>query len=378
MAEKAHQLAFMGRIYAVARRVLVGMGPDRDGNASRASSLLSDLRKRVDDEVAQSGQITWGVISNSSPDDPLLDDERWSSLEILLQLPWFQRGWVVRETGLARKCAACWLGGRDVQIARLPSLYQPLTPHLDAYWDRHNDVARIFHEYGPWQPNRPLDYLSRGRYLHFTDRRDIIFAFLDLATSEEPRLSLNYDQPPRKVFHDFAAHYLRTTGDVTLLEYIAHGDQINKNDLASWVPNWDHLDADTYRDDIGDRYGHSSLMPAYGSFRKPEVLDEELLRVHGAVLDTVEDLLDTFHSATTTPRVIFGLWCHVKDDSSLATFSAEFLAGCFAVAISRNGFEVPLGWWGPCKEAYVQQLLHPTFEAGVLQWNGDYQHVEQN
>lgn len=388
--EKTHQLACMGRIYAAARSVLVCMGPDPNEHAPKVSSLLSDLRKRFDDELAHHDEITWDIISSPSPDDPILHDERWSSLETFLHLPWCRRGWVVRETGLAKACEVvwgssmfgwtdlmwtmCWLIGRDVSITQLPSSYFTLASHQDAYWDRHNDTVRIFFWHSPWQPNRLLDYLTRGRSLEFRDRRDSIFAFLDLATSQEPQLNLDYDQSPHKLFHDFAAQYILITGDVTILEYTKHGEQLEQSNLPTWVPSWDYLEADPYLDEVGARYGCSALVSAYGRCRKPEITHEKLLKVHGALFDTAESLSETFYSATTTAQAVFDLWCRVKEHVLFKGYSEVFLVNCFISAITRNSAmtsyqeQVKLS-----KKAYIRELLDTTREAGVFQC----QHMEQ-
>lgn len=396
--EKTHQLDWMGRIYASAHRVLVYMGPDPDDHAPRVKSLLSELRARFDDELAEATEVTWSLISYPLPNDPVLTDPRWTSLDVLLQSTWFQRGWVVREAGLAQACevlwgssnfdwtdlmwTACWLMGRTINIASLPSSYSQMAIHLDAYWDRHNAVVRIFFEDIAWKPNRLLDYLVRGRHLEFTDRRDTVFAFLDLATGNDPHLTLEYDQHPIELCRDFAVQYLHKTGDVTLLEFVAHGDQMTGEDLPTWAPNWDHRTAKTNFDDVSDRYLHSSLMPANGISYKPEILEGGLLRVRGAVFDVVESLTDVFHPSTTTPQAIYDLWCQVQDYSNNNTEtgakSREFLADQFVNVLTDWGKGLPTTKeYLVAKRAYCLELLRPTFTDGVFNWDGTDEHLQQ-
>lgn len=247
--EKAHQVANMGRIYAEAQRVLLYMGPDPLKHAPELGSLLKDMRTSFDRELAKHERLTWNLIPFPSWNDPILLDGRWHSLEIFLHLPWFRRGWVVREAGLARECLvvwgdsdfsledlmwiACWLVGNGVTIDSLPSSYHPLQAHMDTYWDRHNDTVRVFSEVVPLAPNRLLDYISLGRHLDFKDHHDNLFAFFDLANDSANKLRLiaDYSQPSLQIFRTFAIQYLRTTGDVSMLNYIAHDTTVLRNDL---------------------------------------------------------------------------------------------------------------------------------------------------
>lgn len=394
--EKTHQVACMGRIYAAARCVLIYMGPDTTGHASKVSSLLSDLCQRFDDELTQVEKLTWNLISYPSPDDPYLTDGRWGSLRTFFHLPWFQRGWVVREAGLARECeviwgssqfswtdlmwVVCWLRGKDVVIAALPSSYFFRNIHWDAYWGRHNDLARVFFEESPWVPNRLLDYLMQAVTLHFRDRRDSIFAFLDLAASEDVHLSLNYDQAPHKVFRDFTEQYLHMTGDITILEYVAHGDRITQSGLPTWVPNWDVMQESA--SPVANYLGSwqpliSGIMPKHGTFRRPEITNDELLKVHGAIYDTVEDLMDTLRSSTTTPQVVYNLWRRTRTHPSIVAYPAEWFARVFIATLTNYCFRGEKQDWDLGVNAYVHKLLHPTLQAGIFQWTEECEHWSQ-
>ena len=293
----------------------------------------------------------------------------------------------VREAGLAQVCeilwgsssfdwtdlmwTGFWLLGRTIPNPSLSSSYSAMAIHLDAYWDRHNAVVRIFFEHNVWKPNRLLDYLVRGRHLQFTDRRDTLFAFLDLATNNDPYLSLEYHRHPLEIFRDFAAQYLHTTGDVTLLDLVAHGDQMTGKNLPTWAPNWDHLTTTTHLDNRDDGYICSPLMPAIGTSYKPELVDRELLRVRGAVFDGVESLTDILHSSTTTPQAIYDLWCQVQKHSlrnlEIEIYSREFLANHFIDSLTGWGYGLPtLESYLQARGAYAHELMCPTFTEGVF------------
>lgn len=201
------------------------------------------------------------------------------------------------------------------------------------------------------------------------DRHDSIFAFLDLATRDGPRLSLDYHQDPRAGFRDFAAQYLRTVGDVTLLECIAYGHKIVRNDLPTWAPNWNFLDTSHHCEDVLDRNATSPPMPAHGTFRKPEVICEELLKVHGATFDTVEKLTDIFQPSTTTPQAVSDLWCQTREHPSLTALPKDFLVEFFVSILTNGGRGLSTEDLGLGRKAYINELCNPATAAGSSDWN---------
>lgn len=389
--EKAHQVANMGQIYAEARRVLLYMGPDPSRHAPDTKSLLSDMRNYFDRELAKFDTLTWGLIPFPQRDDPILLDSRWHSLEIFLRLPWFRRGWVVREAGLARDClvvwgecefswtdlmrVAHWLLEKDVIIASLPSSYHPIRAHMDAYCDRNIDVVQVFTEAEHLQPNRLLDYLTLGRYLNFKDRRDGLFAFFDLAndSANEIRAIADYSQSLHEIFHTFAIQYLRTTSDVSMLDYISHETELPQTDLPTWVPTWDALttdeDLDSSRIPISP-LRLRTLLPKNGDVRKPEVLNDELLKVHSTMFDSVDFLTEPLKPATTTPEFVFHLWLRVQALSHTSVYTKEGLGQVFVETLIRY----PRGdveEYVSCICAYIDWLIQLPLQTGVVDWTGD-------
>lgn len=97
VVEKGVQVDMMGQLYSRADRVLICLGSnDATGGADRVASLIATV-----DEMIQKGlknikdkSISLPFLSN---DDPILQDEKWSSFRELLEEPWFERGWTVQE-----------------------------------------------------------------------------------------------------------------------------------------------------------------------------------------------------------------------------------------------------------------------------------------
>jgi hypothetical protein len=95
--EKAHQVAMMGRIFRSAERVLIYIGDDDMGHGEHVSSLLDDMRGKIESGLKQAESVQDAF---PYPDDaaPILKDSRWESYSRLLLESWFDRGWVRTST----------------------------------------------------------------------------------------------------------------------------------------------------------------------------------------------------------------------------------------------------------------------------------------
>ena len=161
LAEKGLQIALMGRIYAKAKRVLIYLGDDHDGHAHAAASLLSELNEMVlKNAVGSCNQFPY---LDSDERERLLADERWRPLLAMTEQPWFGRGWVVQEAGLAADAVIIW---GDVEISwrrvtrtwvwmsqrlqqlkiRYPRADLMNVAHLDLYRSRHQlEIKSLYH-----------------------------------------------------------------------------------------------------------------------------------------------------------------------------------------------------------------------------------------
>ena len=82
------QVSKMILIYRNARRVLVWLGPDENGQAAVAFDAILDLdQKKLS---AKPGPPLSAEIEHKQ-------SEQWRSLKWLLSRPWFSRIWVVQE-----------------------------------------------------------------------------------------------------------------------------------------------------------------------------------------------------------------------------------------------------------------------------------------
>lgn len=178
----------MGQIYRHANRVLVHMGNDDHGHGAQVCSLLRELCTIID-SILPSLSIGWNTFPYPRQDEPVLDDPRWDSLLVLLDEPWFTRGWVVREAGLAQTGHIYWGESEftwDALMRTLHWLYKrgvktlyakgffdriPLA-HLEVFEDRHSTYAKMFTVEMTWVNQSLLGYLNLTRQLKLKDPRD--------------------------------------------------------------------------------------------------------------------------------------------------------------------------------------------------------------
>jgi hypothetical protein len=105
--EKGHQVGLMWKIYSKAEIVLICVGVEECGNGPRASSLLTDVNAMIEDTFTKIS-LSPNTFPFPDEDDPLFLDERWTSITTLIRCPWFQRGWVIQEAGLAKRAQILW------------------------------------------------------------------------------------------------------------------------------------------------------------------------------------------------------------------------------------------------------------------------------
>ncbi|RYP19404.1 hypothetical protein DL765_003377 [Monosporascus sp. GIB2] len=257
--EKGQQVALMAKIYRRAKRTLIYLGEDKEGHGKAAVELVGEINRRIE-KTCKNIDMPWTLFPYLNPEDPILSDTRWKSVAALYSSPWFGRGWVVQEAGLAQECLTIW-GQHEIGWAKLmrvdvwtvwyaPSCIQTYdlgipSLHWQSYFARHQNEARFF-----WKKDVPimklLNTLESARVLGLTDARDRIYAFLELLTSDDEegsetglRLHPNYEQDFLGIYQDFAMQHIRTKRKVELLDYVQHTKITLDTELPSWIPRWD-------------------------------------------------------------------------------------------------------------------------------------------
>ncbi|KAH8197230.1 hypothetical protein TruAng_008588 [Truncatella angustata] len=107
--EKGHQVSLMPRIYSLATRVLIWLGPDEDGlegvekTVSEALEFLPPDTHDAAELSRQTEALVNDMLERQQKGQPGLLSHNWKPLASLLERPWFRRKWVVQETSLARE-----------------------------------------------------------------------------------------------------------------------------------------------------------------------------------------------------------------------------------------------------------------------------------
>ncbi|KAH8724792.1 heterokaryon incompatibility protein-domain-containing protein [Phaeosphaeriaceae sp. PMI808] len=327
--EKSHQVAIMGSIYRQASRVLIHMGDDDNNHGQQVASLLSEVCSFTDN-ILPTLPKRWNEFPFPDHDAHILTDPRWESLRLLLDVAWFTRGWVVRETGLAQDGLVLWgtseFGWDSLMrtciwlCKRATTTYYakgfdksvPLA-HIELYEDRNPNFAKLFTDHTTWVEQSLLGYLTLARELNLKDPRDRIYAFLELVHEDrQVRIQPNYKEPFLLVYQRFAIEYIRCSGSIGLLSGVEHNERSLESEIPSWVPRWDiPLTKNGFAFAPPDS-GYQALTSRNKLASKPKVTDEISLKVKGVVIDQVLYASETLDSSTTTTDTISEMWQTIR------------------------------------------------------------------
>ncbi|ROW10126.1 hypothetical protein VMCG_02097 [Cytospora schulzeri] len=334
LKEKGHQVGMMSRIYSEARRVLICLGPDENGYAKDAAGLVS--------EVSQWVQTTLELVNSKRDSFPYTDqdewphsDRRWAALSSMIDLSWFDRGWVVQEASLAQDAIVLWgvteISWIDVMQAfawartRAPVLLMtvnwPSALHTDAYCAKCPPESRALFNFKPFTF---LQILYYGRNLDFEDRRDHIYGFLGLPKAAMVRryLKPNYELPYLQVCFEFASSYINATQDLDLFTCVNHDDDTLLADIPSWAPQW-HVRR------RGNRMLMQSLMKEPilpvskgADYAALATVQGNILKVNGLLIDRIMWTTQVLGYSTSIEEMI-ELWAWFEEhgnDSAYRTF----------------------------------------------------------
>jgi heterokaryon incompatibility protein (HET) len=264
--EKGHQVKKMSAIYEAAKQVLVWLGSDTDGIAEDVFALIRETNKVLFDLLCK--RIKWEL-------DPkfgiCVDKSRWSKVFKLLALPWFQRVWVIQESGLGKDCLLMW-GLHSMRMADLVELEfwrstkrdfdeligRSMVRLLDVFltiqctysntitWRKSTMLLQLLS-----QKLAPFtvyfsDILNGGRAVSASDKRDHVYAFLGAPQARKPNGDLliepDYQKSVEDVYFETASALIRHPREAPwVLANVKHASQedIDDDNLPSWVPRWD-------------------------------------------------------------------------------------------------------------------------------------------
>ncbi|KAH8768912.1 heterokaryon incompatibility protein-domain-containing protein [Diaporthe sp. PMI_573] len=330
--EKNHQVYLMGRIYASSQRTLICLGadPNNRGHARDVSALITEVDQMIQAVFRRPG-FSWEVNSFPwpLPDDPLVRDSRWQSVEILCCHPWLRRGWVVQEAALGREACILWAGCKialldviraetwyfrraryvaDKSYTRtisIPSLLEQLFFHTC------HAESKVFFSWDS-QVAKPgiLSALDEARQLGLSDPRDRIYAFMALPFVRNPMPDFrpNYEQAHLELYQDFAIKYLTETSDLNILNFVVP-KRVNAAPVSadsglgsSWAPRWDHR-ATRCNSNV-DPFGRASTERGDFAIFHRENGASALLQVQALMFDSIRLISPRFDLDTTVEDLV--------------------------------------------------------------------------
>ena len=376
LAEKGLQIALMGRIYHKAKRVLIYLGDDHDGHAHAAASLLSELNEMVVKNAF--GSYNRYPYLASDERDRLLADERWRPLLSMTRQPWFGRGWVVQEAGLAADAVIIWgdveMSWQSVtrtwiwmsqRLQQLKTWYPNAdlmnVAHLDLYRSRNRLEIRSLY---PSSYSHDLDFLGflqSCRQLGFKENSDRIYAFLSFTTEARfffHDIRIDCSKSAEEVYLELARQYMKSKRkhSVDLLHYVQHTDTTVESQFPSWVPRWDintyhaiafHSTQVTFK---------SPLPNSASSDIRPQLCNNDVFRARGLLFDPVIHASKLFSMPVSIDE-ISSLWREViRSFPTESPYQTTYKAIAFIQTICLNRILSPWSYVQKCRELYIRRL----------------------
>ncbi|KAJ4983509.1 heterokaryon incompatibility protein [Stagonosporopsis vannaccii] len=281
--EREQQVKLMGLIYWKAFCVRVWLGEDdvdedvhRARHAIRVIKELAHIHLTAIGSTAEEYQVYRDRVFEE-PDH--IDESDWTSLDFLLNRPWFQRVWVVQELGLARNavfhCGERYFTRNELQdfmaVLNKSRLYLTAQHNVNIqmlrlgndYWRSCWGNTRLELGSDPKEAETFLDILGRARGLSCTDPRDSVYAFLGHPSAfKRQMLDIEpYHWYPRnyycgrktivapnyrksntylKLYQELAIAAITDVNlGLNLLSHVSHTEDTISSDYPSWVPRWD-------------------------------------------------------------------------------------------------------------------------------------------
>ena len=242
--ERSSQVARMADIFRSAAKVIIWLGPESEQSALALHEI---------DELASKIHVDWEFysIQPSSKDttdgqwadlgkDAIFDDLTYASIARLLNRPWFERLWVWQEVFLAEDRADLVCGRESIKWTSFRKailfLYRRRKPNnIDKLTE---SVTRAFQIANSSDYPSLMTTLRRTKGCKCTDRRDRIFAILNLVQMQERvHIRPDYSKSTRDVFEEVVLNTIFELGRLSIITAC----EIHTNklvDLPSWVPDW--------------------------------------------------------------------------------------------------------------------------------------------
>lgn len=371
--EREHQVSMMGEIYKTSRCTLICIGSTGHVHAPVVADLVANVDSMIQ-SVFRRNDFSWCAKSFPYPDkdEPLLTHHGWDSFGVILQNPWFRRGWVVQEAAVSPGALGLWAGSvidwdkivqtyfwAIIRAHKLPSIQNLWMSdlHLEGYYTRRNREAVTFRSHGALQPPTFLESLDCARWLEFSDPRDRIFAFLGrLRANELCAFQPSYGKPCIDIYRDFACEYSRLNQDLDLLHFVHNDNSMLESEVASWIPRWDVRRYSSYVGTLNNYNEFSRRILSPQSCPKMIVSeDQTTLELRGILLDVVTFTEPVFDKSSTTVNDVISLWETVSKIPKPVPYSCTPLQ-VFMEIFCCGDYRGLLKEWEKYRSAYAQLI----------------------
>lgn len=230
-SEKSHQVRLMSTIYSNAAQVLSYLGVNALSvtfKLQEVINFLQDMSQAVPTNFS-SGKIKEREI-----------------LQSFLQLPYFDRVWIMQEIGLAQLVTLV-IGDYEIRwtgdaVSRTLSAcsYLGLKPPSVLRW---TPSSR------PEEQDDILAVLSKSRNCSARDPRDKVYALLGLMDSKfSSAFPVDYSAKHPEVYAKLATYCVEKLERFDVLQHCQHVSDLeqkwqNTREVPSWIPQWDFKDA---------------------------------------------------------------------------------------------------------------------------------------
>lgn len=402
--ERGKQVALMEHIYSKAKRVLICIGlPGKEQSslhAKSAQALVSDVNHMIDSELAKidmDNDNYSNTFPYPEPGDAILSDTRWESLAVLHSQPWFTRGWVVQEAGLASVAVVLWgsvqidwvsLVRVQLWLLRRASKIRDTHPtlgisdlHVDIFERQNSCEARCFYPDHTSTLLGTIDTLNQARELSLTDPRDRLHALLPLINAtDRTQLALEPDYTRHYLddYLDFATRWLSMGRDsFELLHSVVHTESTLSDQFPSWVPRWN-----TDYHPVGCSHPASpQLLPRITKEFSPSInlsIPDRILEVRGVIFDRVQFHTDTLSShLSIDDPTITSFWNIASDMTTKSPYSPSSRPIALATAITLRRVLGDWTAWIAHREAYISRLgaLRPPSDPAAARGTAENFHA---
>ena len=277
--ERNHQVALMGYIYTLAKRVLIWLGenvtkyikkiaaydPTDPDIERQLKSVFEEIRKG-DERFCLLGARKLQQIESKSEDSRFLGrEEKWSLLEDVFRRPWFRRVWTLQEIALNTEDPLFHCGDQTIEWSQIMSTMRYMREytfdHLAVLDEAMGTFLELKSQVQQWRSAWSPDLLVDQQFLKFEPtegprpRLSKILASARNRESSEPKdkaygvygicqfLDVHmppprYEQSLEQIFFEMTWTIIEGENDLSVL-YETDGPDRNSN-LPSWVPDWEH------------------------------------------------------------------------------------------------------------------------------------------